>query len=89
MLTFSMFVATMNYQRNGVQMDFYDGRFMSNGGCGFVLKPSAMRDEVSYFSAKDENACCPAIAPQILHVKVRTLPCPSPPHALPPYSNMQ
>lgn len=29
-------------------MDINDGRFTLNGGCGYVLKPSIMRDEVSW-----------------------------------------
>ena len=28
-------------------MDINDGRFSMNGGCGYVLKPSVMRDPVS------------------------------------------
>ena len=27
-------------------MDVNDGRFMMNGGCGYVLKPKFMRDKV-------------------------------------------
>lgn len=61
--------AALNYQRRGLMMDLYDARFMSNGSCGFVLKPAAMRDEVSYFSANSRDGL-PAVAPQTLHVKV-------------------
>jgi len=50
-------------------MDLYDGRFLQNGGCGYVLKPAIMRDEMAYFSAGTRDII-PGVSPQILHVKV-------------------
>lgn len=50
-------------------MDLYDGRFLQNGGCGYVLKPAIMRDEIAYFSAGTRDII-PGVSPQILHIKV-------------------
>jgi len=59
----------MNYQTCGLMMDLSDGRFMQNGGCGYVLKPAVMCDEISYFRAGTRDVI-PGISPQILHIKV-------------------
>lgn len=50
-------------------MDLYDGLFQKNGGCGYVLKPAIMREEIAYFSASTRDVI-PGVSPQILHVKV-------------------
>jgi len=50
-------------------MDLNDGRFMQNGGCGYVLKPAIMRDEIAYFRAGTRDII-PGVSPQILHIKV-------------------
>ena len=42
---------------------------MLNGGCGYVLKPAIMREEVAHFSAQSKEVI-PGIAPQALRVKV-------------------
>ena len=60
---------SLNYQTPGLMMDLNDGHFMRNGGCGFVLKPTIMRDEIAYFSANTKEVI-PGVSPQILHVKV-------------------
>jgi len=59
----------LNYQTCGLMMDLNDGRFMQNGGCGYVLKPAVMRDEIAYFRAGTRDII-PGISPQILHIKV-------------------
>jgi len=51
-------------------MDLNDGRFLQNGGCGYVLKPAVMRDEMAYFSANTRDLI-PGVSPLILHIKVR------------------
>ena len=38
------FTVALNYQTDGQMMDFYRGKFMDNGNCGYLLKPSFMRD---------------------------------------------
>ena len=50
-------------------MDLNDGRFLANGGCGYVLKPAIMREHISYFSANTREVI-PGVSPQILHIKV-------------------
>ena len=50
-------------------MDLYNGWFNKNGGCGFVMKPGIMREEIAYFSANTKDVI-PGVSPQILHVKV-------------------
>ena len=61
--------AALNYQTHGPMMDLNDALFASNGMCGYVIKPAAMREEVSYFSANARDGI-PAIAPQTIHVKI-------------------
>jgi hypothetical protein len=35
----------LNYQTPGVPMMLNDGKFMANGGCGYLLKPPFLRDK--------------------------------------------
>ncbi|XP_075910281.1 1-phosphatidylinositol 4,5-bisphosphate phosphodiesterase delta-4-like [Petromyzon marinus] len=37
-------IVALNFQTPGKEMDLYDGLFRQNGGCGYVLKPSFLRD---------------------------------------------
>ena len=37
-------MAALNYQTDGLPMDLNSARFRSNGGCGYVLKPTFLRD---------------------------------------------
>nr|CAD7571922.1 unnamed protein product [Timema californicum] len=59
----------LNFQTPGQMMDLYDGKFRQNGGCGYVLKPAIMRDQISFFSANAKDLI-PGVSPQILHLKV-------------------
>ena len=34
----------LNYQTLGLMMNLNDRKFLENGGCGYVLKPSVMRE---------------------------------------------
>uniref|UniRef100_A0A6J0UP01 Phosphoinositide phospholipase C n=1 Tax=Pogona vitticeps TaxID=103695 RepID=A0A6J0UP01_9SAUR len=36
-------MVALNFQTPGVQMDLLNGKFLDNGGCGFVLKPEFLR----------------------------------------------
>ncbi|CAB3402264.1 unnamed protein product [Caenorhabditis bovis] len=54
----------LNYQTPGLMMDLQEGRFSENGGCGYVLKPAIMKDDI--FVPGDK---LPA-APQILHLRI-------------------
>lgn len=42
---FSVSVA-LNYQTPGLMMNLNDGKFLENGGCGYVLKPAVMREGI-------------------------------------------
>uniref|UniRef100_F7E2P1 Phosphoinositide phospholipase C n=1 Tax=Monodelphis domestica TaxID=13616 RepID=F7E2P1_MONDO len=62
-------IVAMNFQTPGPMMDLHTGWFLQNGGCGYVLRPSVMRDEVSYFSANTKGIV-PGVSPQVLHIKI-------------------
>lgn len=53
-------------------MDLNNGRFLANGGCGYVLKPAVMREQIAYFSANTREVI-PGVSPQILHIKVHSV----------------
>lgn len=61
-------------------MDVYFGRFLSNGGCGYVLKPSYLRYDNAAAAMTASNPMTSgrftsnlysSNTPQILHIKVR------------------
>ena len=69
----------MNYQTAGKFMDVYFGRFLSNGGCGYVLKPTYLRyDNAAAAAAASSSIVSGRLStnlyssntPQILHIKV-------------------
>lgn len=62
-------LVALNQQTPGAMLDLTRGRFMQNGGCGYVLRPAVMREEVSYFSAQSQG-CVPGVPAQTLRVKV-------------------
>ncbi|XP_034042460.1 inactive phospholipase C-like protein 1 [Thalassophryne amazonica] len=62
-------LVALNQQTSGAMLDLHRGRFSQNGGCGYVLRPAVMRDEVSYFSAHTQG-CVPGVPPQTLRVKI-------------------
>ncbi|KAG7463925.1 hypothetical protein MATL_G00181820 [Megalops atlanticus] len=62
-------LVALNQQTPGAMLDLYRARFAQNGGCGFVLRPAVMREEVSYFSAHTQG-CVPGVPAQTLRVKV-------------------
>ena len=67
-----LFSVALNFQTPGQMMDVYEGRFRGNGACGYVLKPSVMREQISIFSANSKDTI-PGVAPQILKIKVSDL----------------
>ncbi|KAF7627192.1 Phosphoinositide phospholipase C [Meloidogyne graminicola] len=48
------FVA-LNYQTPGLMMDLQEGKFLANGGCGYVLKPLIMNKENNLFNNEINN----------------------------------
>ncbi|XP_056367991.1 1-phosphatidylinositol 4,5-bisphosphate phosphodiesterase delta-3 isoform X4 [Oenanthe melanoleuca] len=66
-------LVALNFQTPGLEMDLNAGRFLPNGGCGYVLKPPCLRSP-------------PGDGPRrlALHVRVRTpILVPEPPGATP------
>lgn len=64
----------MNYQTAGKSMDIYFGRFLSNGNCGYVLKPSYLRSNpIPLPLSTNRLSTTPYSSniPQMLHIKVR------------------
>ena len=68
-LMYILLSVALNYQTSGLMMDLNDGKYMRNGGCGYVLKPAIMREQIAYFSANTRDVI-PGVSPQILHIKV-------------------
>ena len=66
---FFLSTVALNFQTAGLMMDLYHGWFQKNGGCGYILKPAIMREEIAYFSANTRDVI-PGVSPQILHIKV-------------------
>ncbi|KAG5851669.1 hypothetical protein ANANG_G00054080 [Anguilla anguilla] len=62
-------LVALNQQTAGAMLDLHRARFAQNGGCGYVLRPAVMREEVSYFSARTQG-CVPGVPAQTLRVKV-------------------
>ncbi|XP_032219310.2 inactive phospholipase C-like protein 2 isoform X2 [Nematostella vectensis] len=62
-------LVALNYQTPGIMMHVNSGKFLENGECGYVLKPSVMRDEIAYFNPNTKDAI-PGISPQIVQIKV-------------------
>lgn len=60
----------MNYQTAGHMMDLYQGWFQQNGNCGYVLKPSFLRDHLSLYSGGCAKDPLPGVEPTILCLKV-------------------
>lgn len=65
-------MVALNFQTFGQMMDLHDGRFRQNGGCGYVLKPSVMREPVSLFSAHSKGVI-PGVLPQVLRLKASSM----------------
>ncbi|NXE06654.1 PLCZ1 phosphodiesterase, partial [Lophotis ruficrista] len=43
-------MVALNFQTPGVQMELQNGKFLDNGGCGYILKPEFLRNHDSTFS---------------------------------------
>ncbi|WKY00463.1 hypothetical protein Q1695_014928 [Nippostrongylus brasiliensis] len=54
----------LNYQTPGLMVDLQEGRFSENGGCGYVLKPEIMNEDLFVAGEK------PPTTPQVLHLRV-------------------
>lgn len=81
LIDLSLSLVAMNYQTAGKFMDVYFGRFLSNGGCGYVLKPTYLRyDNAAAAAAASSSIVSGRLStnlyssntPQILHIKVKS-----------------
>ncbi|XP_005230695.1 1-phosphatidylinositol 4,5-bisphosphate phosphodiesterase zeta-1 [Falco peregrinus] len=43
-------MVALNFQTPGVQMELQNGKFLDNGGCGYILKPEFLRNHNSTFT---------------------------------------
>lgn len=41
-ICFALFLVAMNYQTEGRMLELYRAKFLSNGNCGYILKPKRM-----------------------------------------------
>ncbi|XP_061565256.1 rho GTPase-activating protein 23-like isoform X7 [Cololabis saira] len=62
-------IVALNFQTPGEQMDLNQGRFLQNGGCGYVLKPPFMRGPETRFNPENVGGG-PGHAPVLLTVRV-------------------
>ncbi|XP_053575698.1 1-phosphatidylinositol 4,5-bisphosphate phosphodiesterase zeta-1 [Bombina bombina] len=46
-------MVALNFQTPGLPMDLLRGKFLDNGGCGFVIKPECLRDRKCRFNPYD------------------------------------
>ncbi|KAI1238753.1 hypothetical protein IHE44_0011839 [Lamprotornis superbus] len=46
-------MVALNFQTLGTEMELQDGKFLDNGGCGYVLKPGFLRDPNSTFTPRN------------------------------------
>ncbi|XP_049638855.1 1-phosphatidylinositol 4,5-bisphosphate phosphodiesterase zeta-1 [Suncus etruscus] len=60
-------MVALNFQTPGVPMDLQNGRFLDNGGSGYVLKPQFLRDKTSNF---DPNKLPSDNNPFILTIRI-------------------
>ncbi|RLW01754.1 hypothetical protein DV515_00007669, partial [Chloebia gouldiae] len=49
-------MVALNFQTPGTQMELQDGKFLDNGGCGYVLKPAFLRDRNTTFTPRNVGA---------------------------------
>ncbi|OPJ70674.1 1-phosphatidylinositol 4,5-bisphosphate phosphodiesterase zeta-1 [Patagioenas fasciata monilis] len=46
-------MVALNFQTPGVQMELQNGKFLDNGGCGYILKPEFLRKRDSTFTPQN------------------------------------
>uniref|UniRef100_A0A096MWX9 Phosphoinositide phospholipase C n=1 Tax=Papio anubis TaxID=9555 RepID=A0A096MWX9_PAPAN len=52
-------MVALNFQTPGLPMDLQNGKFLDNGGSGYVLKPHFLRESESYFNPSDIKESMP------------------------------
>uniref|UniRef100_A0A8C7WRP6 Phosphoinositide phospholipase C n=1 Tax=Oryzias sinensis TaxID=183150 RepID=A0A8C7WRP6_9TELE len=64
-------MVALNFQTPGEQMDLHQGRFLANGRCGYVLKPSFLCSPTSNFDPENTGGG-PGHTPTQLTIRVLT-----------------
>ncbi|XP_036397583.1 1-phosphatidylinositol 4,5-bisphosphate phosphodiesterase delta-3-A-like isoform X2 [Megalops cyprinoides] len=62
-------IVALNFQTPGEQMDLNQGRFLPNGRCGYILKPSFLRCADSDFNPENTGGG-PGHNPTLLNIRV-------------------
>ncbi|XP_070928257.1 1-phosphatidylinositol 4,5-bisphosphate phosphodiesterase zeta-1 isoform X6 [Macaca nemestrina] len=52
-------MVALNFQTPGLPMDLQNGKFLDNGGSGYILKPHFLRESESYFNPSDIKESMP------------------------------
>ncbi|XP_064396880.1 1-phosphatidylinositol 4,5-bisphosphate phosphodiesterase delta-1-like isoform X2 [Halichondria panicea] len=63
-------IVALNYQTPGKAMDLNEGKFRDNGGCGYLLKPAIMREDLSRFDHNQRSVHFSGFTPKVITVKV-------------------
>lgn len=64
-------IVALNYQTPGLMMDLNQGKFLENGGCGYVLKPAVMREGTNILMNFITSQCYPLQRLCIIHFPKR------------------
>lgn len=64
-------MVALNFQTYDAPMQLNYGKFSANGGCGYVLKPQVLREDVG-FNPLDEAYDAAQTVPLQLYIQVRT-----------------
>lgn len=72
LLIYFFLTVALNFQTPGVPMDLQNGKFLDNGGSGYLLKPDFLRDTTLSFNPSDTNGDGHPIT---LTLRVRLMAC--------------
>ncbi|NXD19141.1 PLCZ1 phosphodiesterase, partial [Spelaeornis formosus] len=67
-------MVALNFQTMGTQMELQDGKFLDNGGCGYVLKPEFLRDRNTTFTPQNVGGYSKPMALSIRLISGHQLP---------------
>ncbi|NWX45079.1 PLCZ1 phosphodiesterase, partial [Steatornis caripensis] len=67
-------MVALNFQTPGVQMELQNGKFIDNGGCGYVLKPEFLRNHNSTFTPHNIGICSKPVHLSIKLISGHQLP---------------
>ncbi|XP_009877537.1 PREDICTED: 1-phosphatidylinositol 4,5-bisphosphate phosphodiesterase zeta-1-like, partial [Apaloderma vittatum] len=67
-------MVALNFRTPGVEMDLQNGKFLDNGGCGYVLKPEFLRDRLSTFTPQNVGSHSKPMSLEIRLISGHQLP---------------